>query len=241
MTATTTPLPAGLTHAPLVRTLAVLTATIVLTNAQIYNIIPLFPGLAREWQVPTAQLTWLSTAIAAGYTVGFVLLGPLTDRLDRRRMLVAGAAATSLTTLAVAASDGLEVAVVLRALQGFTAAIFAPAAFVYIASRIAPRHRSLALSTVVSGALAASVAGQVGGQLLNAGFGWRSVYVAGAALLALAAVALRLTLIPDPATGQPGRLRHTYLALPRLLVRRDLAPLYAITLTALGGFVAVYT
>ena len=228
-------------RARLPRTLAVLTATIVLINAQIYNVIPLFSTLSKQWDVSAAQLTWLSSSIAMGYTAGFVLLGPLTDRVDRRAMLVYGTAATAVATLAVAAAGGLEIGVALRGLQGFTAAVFAPAAFVNIASTVPPRRRALALSTVVSGALAAAVFGQATGQLLNQAMGWRSVYIGSAIALAVAAVALRVLLIGDPAAPDRRGLRETYLALPRLLVRRDLAPLYAVTLTALGGFVAVYT
>ena len=225
-------------YAPTARTLVVLAVAAVLVNAQNYTVIPLLPQFATDWHASLSAVTWMSSAVFAGYGAGFLVLGPLATRFDRRRMLVAGLAAAGVTTLLVPLANGLAVGIALRVVQGFAAATFAPAAFAYISSRVHPQRRTLALSVVVSGFLAAAVAGQVGAQLI-APYGWRPVFVVSAVLFAALAATVRGSLPADPAVST-GSLGEAYRSMPGLLFGRRLAPLYAATLTNLGAFVAVY-
>jgi predicted MFS family arabinose efflux permease len=227
-------------YAPSAPTLVVFALAAVLVNSQVYNVIPLFGQFAAMWNTSESNVTWLASAATMGYAASFLLVGPLTDRFDRRKMLVLGVAGTAVATLLVAFAPGLAGGIALRAFQGFAGGIFGPAAFAYIASRIAPQHRAAALSTVVSAFLAAAVVGQVSGQFLLEVSEWRTVYFASAAGLLVVAVALWLVLWSDRPRRLASSALDIYRAMPGLLGRRELAPLYGAAMTMLGGFVGVY-
>lgn len=230
--------PRGAGYAPTGRTLTMLALAAILVNAQNYTVIPLLPLFAADWRTDLSAVTWMSSAVFAGYAAGFLLIGPLATRFDRRRLMVGGLVATGVLTLLVPLAGGLGTGIALRVAQGFAAATFAPAAFAYISARVAPHRRTLALSVVVSGFLAAAVVGQIGAQLL-APYGWRSVFFVSAALFGGLAALVHGVLPADPAVAT-GSLGGAYRSMPGLLTNRRLASLYAATLTNLGVFVAAY-
>ncbi|OIV37597.1 hypothetical protein BIV57_10285 [Mangrovactinospora gilvigrisea] len=215
----------------------------MLATGQLYAAIPLLGVMGREWHTGASTMAWIASAFGFGYAVGFLLWGPLSGRLGRRRVIVWGTAATVATTALVAVAAGSPgTGIPLRALQGITTGAFAPAAFAYIAERIEPRRRGVVLATVIAGFLAAAVAGQLVAQLVGGSLGWRAVFWVFAALFALAAVLLRTVMLPDaPSAGPAARLRDAYRPIPRLLTDRRLAPLYAATPLVMLAFVALYT
>ncbi|WP_285492468.1 MFS transporter [Actinomadura sp. NBRC 104425] len=227
-------------YAPAVRTAAVLGLTALLATSQLYGMIPLLGPAAAGWHAGAASLTWLVSVFGLGYAAGFLLFGPLSDRFGRRRVIVAGIAATAVTTGLVAAAPGPHAALALRVLQGVTTGAFPPVAMAYIAERVAPRHRLTTVTLLTTGFLSAAVVGQLVAQGLAAALDWRAFFFAGAAAFTLLAVVLSRVLLPDePRAG--GSPLDAYRAMPTLLVRRDLLPLYLATTTVLAAFVAVYT
>ncbi|WP_327085056.1 MFS transporter [Nonomuraea sp. NBC_01738] len=233
--------------APFGRSLAVFTLGAVLVSGQLYMVIPLLHDMATGWGSTTGALAWLVTAFAIGYGVGFLLFGPLSDRFGRRRLLMVGMPLAALTTALVAVSPGAEMAIVLRGLQGVAVATFPPAAMAYLAERLEPRRRAIAISAVTAAFLASAVLLQVGGQLMVGVTGWRGPFLVSAAGLVVAAVALGLVMLPDRArteagtTPRAGSLTAVYRALPGLLFDRLLLPRYVATVLVMTGFVAVYT
>ena len=228
------------TYAPFGRTVIALAATALLATAQLYGLIPIMSDIAADWHAKPAQLTWLISVFGFGYAAGFLLFGPLSDRLGRRRVMVAGVAATAVTTALVAASPGTAVGLALRVLQGLTIGAFPPVAMAYVGERIAPERRLVTMTAMTTGFLSAAVLGQLAAQGLAAAFGWRSFFVAGAFAFAGAAVLLRWALLPDeaPKSGSP---LDAYRAMLPLLRSRELRLLFLAVPTVLGSFVAIYT
>lgn len=226
--------------APFGRTAIALAATALLATGQLYGMIPLLGRAASGWHVAPASLTWLVSAFGFGYAAGFLLLGPLSDRLGRRRVIVSGVAVTALTTVLVAASPSPGAALVLRVLQGFTIGAFPPVAMAYIAERVAPHRRLVTVTAMTTGFLAAAVFGQLAAQGLAAAFGWRAFFVAGSVAFAVAAAVLRWALLPDgPSTGVSPLA--AYRAMPPLLRAPGLRTLFLAVPAVLGSFVAIYT
>ena len=227
--------------APVGRTIALLTVTGILVVGQTYTLLPLLDAVGRTFNTPAGALTWMITAFGLAYAAGFLLAGPLSDRYGPRRVITAGLLVTALTTAAVATASSLTAGIVLRAVQGLSAAAFAPAAFSYIAERIPMQRRALALSCLTSGFLAAAVLMQVAGQALAAVAGWQAVFLASAPCLLAAAAASWTVLRPEDGRGRPAPAGAVFAAMPRLLTRPRLLALYGATTTVLGGFVALYT
>ncbi|MFC0039280.1 MFS transporter [Actinomadura rayongensis] len=226
--------------APFGRTAAVLAATALLATSQLYGAIPLLGAAADDWGTRPGPLTWLVTAFGLGYAAGFLLFGPLSDRLGRRRVMVAGVAATAVTTALVALAPGLAAALVLRVLQGVTIGAFPPVAMAYVGERVAPHRRLLTVTAMTTGFLSSAVVGQLTAQGMLALLGWRSFFGLGAVLFAVAALALRALLLPD--VPRPGvSPAAAYRAMPRLLAAPGLRTLYLAVPVVLGSFVAIYT
>ncbi|MFD9903148.1 MFS transporter [Streptomyces sp. NPDC059063] len=222
------------------RTTALLTATGILVVGQMYIVLPLLGPMAHSFSSSPGSVTWMATGFGLAYATGFLVAGPLSDRYGPRQVIVLGLLATTVTTLAVPLAPNLAVGCALRAVQGFTAASFAPAAFSAIATGVAPERRPLALTCVTSGFLAAAVLVQVASQALEALAGWRAAFLVFGPLMAVAAVAARAVLAPG-AGDQAASVRSAFAAMPRLLTTPRLLLLYGATSTLLGGFVALYT
>lgn len=234
----TTGVPAGV--APFGRTVLVTTLAGLLVVGQLYVVLPLLAGMAADWHTPAVAATWTATVFGFAYAGGFLLAGPLSDLLGRRRIVVAGLTLMAIATAATALAPSQPVALVCRAVQGLGAAGFSPAALAYLGERIAPGRRPLALTCLVTAMAAATVTGQLVGQALLPLWGWRGVFWVNAAVILALAVALRAVLLPEPygagraAAGGFGRAL-------RGVTRPLLVLIYVAALTVLGGFVAVYT
>ncbi|WP_328564906.1 MFS transporter [Streptomyces coelicoflavus] len=227
--------------APTAPTITLLTALGILVVGQMYTVLALLHPMARSLHTTPGQVTWTATAFGFAYAAGFLIAGPLTDRYGPRAVMSAGLVAATATTAAAGTAPDLTWAVVLRVIQGLTAAAFAPAAFSSIAHHIAPPRRPVALTCVTSGMLGAAVLMQIAAQAVAAGTGWRAVFLLSAALMALSLPLVRRTLRPTPRPDTGGGLLHAFAAMPRLLRKGRLVALYAATVTLMAAFVALYT
>ena len=164
------------------------------------------PSIQQDLGVSQSTLQWV--VIAYGLMLGGFLLfgGRLSDLLGRRRILLTGLTLFSSASLlaGLAQSSGLLIAA--RGLQGFGAALVAPAALSILAvtfSEGQERNRALGIFGAVGGT-SASV-GVIASGLLTDGPGWRWVFFinvpVGLALIALAATFLSA----DRAEGRTGR------------------------------------
>jgi EmrB/QacA subfamily drug resistance transporter len=153
------------------------------------------PSIQHDLGIGPGARQWI--VIAYGLMLGgFLLLGGrMADLVGRRRMLLTGLTLFSSASLlaGVAGSAGLLIGA--RALQGFGAALVAPAALSILAVTFAEgaeRNRALGAFGAVTG-ISASV-GVIASGLLTAGPGWRWVFFinvpVGAALIAMAAIFL---------------------------------------------------
>jgi EmrB/QacA subfamily drug resistance transporter len=135
------------------------------------------PSIQRDLGVSQSTLQWV--VIAYGLLLGGFLLfgGRMADLLGRRRIFLTGVGVFSAASLVagVAQSSGLLVAA--RGLQGFGAALVAPAALSIVAVTFPEgqaRNRALGIFGAVGG-MSASV-GVVASGLLTDGPGWRWVF-----------------------------------------------------------------
>ena len=227
--------------APAAPTIALLTALGVLMVGQMYTVLALLHPIATSLGTTPGQATWTATAFGFAYAAGFLLAGPLSDRYGSRAVITAGLVAATAATLAVSAAPNLTWAVVLRTVQGLTAAAFAPSALSYAVHHLAPQRRGTALTCVTSGMLAAAVLMQIGAQAVSGGLGWRAVFWIGAGLMALSLIPVRRVLRPTLRHDTGGGLGQAFAAMPKLLRRPRLVALYLSTVALMSAFVAVYT
>ena len=135
------------------------------------------PSIQRDLDVGQSTLQWV--VIAYGLLLGGFLMfgGRLADLIGRRRILVAGLAIFSSASLLAGLAGSAELLIAARGLQGFGAALIAPAALSILAVNFSEgqeRNRALGIFGAVGGT-SASI-GVIASGLLTDGPGWRWVF-----------------------------------------------------------------
>ncbi|HMG57584.1 MAG TPA: multidrug effflux MFS transporter [Kofleriaceae bacterium] len=178
--------------------LAALTGT---TALSIDMSLPAQPTLVRVFGV-APEVAQLSLGMyLAGFAVGQLIVGPLSDALGRRRVLIAGLAVFTAAGAACAVAPSIGVLLAARVVQGFGSAASPVIARAMVRDTQPPAGAARMLSTIMAVlALAPMLAPMLGGALL-AWFGWHAIFATlaaiGAAFAVMSLVALPETLPPE--------------------------------------------
>ena len=168
---------------------------------------PLLHLIADDLHVTTGTAGSLVTATQIGYAVGILLIVPLGDALNRRRLipLMLLISAVALVAVAVAPTFGLLLgAITLMGLTTVAGQVAIP-----LAGDLADdRSRGRVVSTVTAGFLAGTLISRTISGLVAQGAGWRTIYVA-AAVVSVVLAYLSYRSIPS----LPPRARVAYPAL----------------------------
>jgi MFS transporter, AAHS family, 4-hydroxybenzoate transporter len=152
------------------------------------------PALAREWGLTKGALGPVFSAGLFGLMIGAILLGPLADRIGRKRIIILSTLAFGICALATAFVHDVNALLAIRFLTGLGLGGAMPNA-IAMTSEFNPRRRRATMVMIMFCGF--SVGAALGGLLAAAlipHFGWRSVFVAGgiAPLLLVPVLALRL-------------------------------------------------
>jgi predicted MFS family arabinose efflux permease len=205
------------------RCIALLAFAAGATVANLYYSQPLLAEIAAELGVSPGAASAISTATQLGYAAGLLLLVPLGDAVERRRLLVTTTAAITLALLLVALSHSLAALLASSAILG--CATIVPQLVVPFAAHLAPpEQRGRVIGSVMSGVLIGVILSRSVSGFLAGTIGWRTTYVAAAAAMAVLAVLLRfeLPLAPPEVDLRYGELLRSLGALIRTepLLRR---------------------
>jgi MFS transporter, AAHS family, 4-hydroxybenzoate transporter len=139
------------------------------------------PKIAEYLHSKPAALGGVLSAGNVGALIGALVLGLLSDRFGRKRMLVVSAFLFGIFTLAIAFIHSLELLVLFRFCAGLGLGGAVPNALAF-GSEYAPRRKraTLATSMYAGVALGAVFAGLLASYLLPH-YGWRSLFAAGGA------------------------------------------------------------
>ncbi|MFC0202903.1 MFS transporter [Novosphingobium soli] len=186
-----------------------------LAVANVYVAHPLLDLIGKSLAFHPAEIGFAVTLAQIGYAIGLIFLVPLTDIMDRRRLIVGQTVLSAVALVAVAYAPTKAVLLVSLAMVG-ALAVTVQTLVAYAGALAAPQERGIVVGKVTSGVVvgilaARAVSGSVGDLL-----GWRAVYLLAAAASAMAALALRWMLPPDG--RQAGRQRYGKVlrSLPRL-------------------------
>ena len=185
------------------------------------------------------------SAATLGVAISAPVFGALTERLPRKRVIVASLVGISLPTLLAATSTSLTQLVIWRFLQGVAVPGVIAVVVTYIGEEWPPERVALIMSFYVSGTALGGFLGRITSGILADHFSWRISFLAlGAAALAGAgAVAAWL-----PATPLRTLPRRSSKALPvfpyqvqELFRVRRLVATFAVGFSVLFSLVGVFT
>ena len=182
----------------------IMAAACGLVVANLYYAQPLLHTISQSLHVSTAEVGLLVTATQIGYAAGLLLLVPLGDLYERRRLLAAMLAVTTLGLIGAALAPSLAALAIALACVGLTSVV-AQILVPFAATLAAEHERGRVVGTVMSGLLVGILLARTASGLLAAAAGWRAVYLIAAGLMLVLAAVLWREL---PRVRQPVDLRY---------------------------------
>lgn len=184
--------------------------------ANMYYNQPLLAAIAQSLDASVQDTGLIPTLSQIGYALGNLLIVPLGDLLERRRLIVTMLAATALALGMAALSPNITWLIVASLLIGTTTIV--PQITVPFAALLAPpQARGKVVGTVMSGLLIGILLARTVSGFVGAEFGWRAMYWIASGFMLVLAIAL-FCLLPK---SQPAiimsyqQLMHSMLKLLR--------------------------
>jgi MFS family permease len=160
-----------------------------------------FPALEAEFQFDKEELGLIGSAFMWVYAGCALFAGYVSDRFQRRHLIMGGCLFWSLVTVTTGWCTKLSHFVTVRALEGFGETFYFPASMSLVSDYHDSRTRSRALAFHQSSVYAGTILGSWLGALLAETIGWRvGFYVFGGAGMVLAVVFYGL--LREPARGE---------------------------------------
>jgi predicted MFS family arabinose efflux permease len=192
------------------RTVALLfSAACGLAVANVYYAQPLLDTMADEFGISHATVGLVITITQIGYGLGLLLVVPLGDRLNRRRLIIGQSLLSVLALLTVAAAPSGTVLLAGMGAVGLLAVV-TQVLVAYAAALALPAERGRVVGVVTSGIIIGILLARTVSGALSDLFGWRSVYIV-SAVATLVIVALLAKVLPRRED------RSTPMAYPKLI------------------------
>jgi len=190
----------------------VLTAVVAIGALSIDMTLPSLPATAQALEARPETLQLTVTLFLAGFALAQLIHGPLSDRLGRRRVLLAGLAVYVAGGLACWAAPSARLLVLARILQAVGAGSGPVIGRAVIRDLYEPARAARVLGYMGTAMALTPILAPIVGGVLHVAFGWRAVYLA---LAACGAVFLGVAtlLVPETNTRRdPDALRPGHLA-----------------------------
>ncbi len=178
------------------------------------------PQLSADLQPSSAQLLWILD-IYGFMVAGFLItMGTLGDRIGRRRLLLIGALAFGVASIAAAFATSANMLIATRALLGVAGATLMPSTLSLIRNMFhVPHERTLAITVWMTGFIVGTAVGPLIGGILLEFFWWGAVFLLAVPVMVLLLVAGPF-LLPEFRDEQAGRLdlSSAFLSISALLL-----------------------
>lgn len=154
------------------------------------------PAISASWQLAPETLGIVFSSGLVGMTLGSLILGPLSDRIGRRKMILFATLTLGLATLATSQASGLSALLALRFITGLAIGGLLPSLNTLVAEYAPDRRRNFAVSIMHLGfPVGGIIGGALAAQLIPI-YGWQSVFIAGG-MLTLAVIPFLVIGLPE--------------------------------------------
>jgi MFS family permease len=202
--------------------------------ASLYYAQPMLGVLGADIGASGRAVGFIPTLTQLGYALGILLLAPLGDRFDRRRIVLIKAAALCAALLVAGAAPSIGVLLAASLAIGLAATMAQD--IVPAAATLAPEaSRGKTVGTVMTGLLLGILLSRVVSGFVAEHFGWRAMFIAAAASIALIGAAAWRGLPRFRPDHAPGLRRAARLAGHAVVAPRHAAPRGTGTGAAGGG------
>lgn len=187
-----------------------------LAAANLYYAQPLLALIAGSFRISDGTAAAVVTANQIGYAIGLVVLLPLGDLVDNRKLAPRTLLGTAIALVVAAVSPTAGVFLAMSVLIGVTSVV--AQILVPLAAHLAPaEQRGRVVGQVMSGLLLGILLARTAASLAAAMWGWRSIYLISAVLMvALSACLVRVLPYREPDhTASYGALMASVVRLSR--------------------------
>jgi len=202
----------------LIPTLLIMASAVSILSTDLYT--PSLPHLQSVFQTNAGRVQLTITLNLIAYAVAQLFYGPLSDRVGRRPVLLAGMVGFAVASVGCAAAGSIDTLILARVAQGLTACAEAVVAYAIIRELYDQAGAVRILATYGMAVALAPAVGPVIGGYMHIWFGWRSNFVLLTGLIILVALLIWRYLPetleqPDRDAMRPRRLLGGYLTLLR--------------------------
>ncbi|MDD9149940.1 MFS transporter [Sporolactobacillus sp. CQH2019] len=180
--------------------------TTFIIGTDTFLISPLLPVLSHIYHTPSNLAGWMVSAYALGYALFALIAGPLSDGMDRKKVMIFGLSGFTLATFLCAVSPSFPTMILFRFLAGISAAFVTPQIWAAIPQLVAPKSIIKTMGVATAGLSVSQMIGLPAGSYL-AVFSWRAPFLA----LSFSALLLNFaigSLLPSLSTVRTNRNRH---------------------------------
>ncbi len=206
--------------------------------ATMYSTQAILPEISSDFDVSAAVAGLTVSVVVLAVALGGWVHGPLSDRIGRRRVMVASAGLLVFPTALLGLSAGIVMLIALRIVQGLLMPGLLVVAVPYITERFAGAVQGRAMGAYTSSLVLGGFVGRVGTGLITEWTDWRLALSLLAVPAGLGALAMWRWLPADAVAPSPHPLSHAvrkHLHNGRLLLNAACAGL------TFFGFVGVFT
>ena len=166
-------------------------------SSQVVIVAPILPRIGEALSVPDEHLGWLITAYAFFLSLFALIIGPISDRVGRRRVLLAGSAAMTVALLLHTFADSFTSLLIVRSIAGAAGGMLSGGAVSYVGDYFPYERRGWANGWVMSGIAVGQIIGVPVGTLVAQGMGFPAAFLLFALTMGVATVLIAL-FVPQP-------------------------------------------
>jgi putative MFS transporter len=136
-------------------------------------------GMIVTFQLQPQQAGFLASSVFYGMLIGTLFIGPLVDKVGRKRGLTISIAVYSCFSLACALATSYNQLVWFRILQGVGLGAEVPVTLIYVSEFMPTKYRGRSVTFATFFWTGGSMAAALLGLVLVPAFGWQSMFIAG--------------------------------------------------------------
>jgi len=210
------------------------------TFITLYDVQPLLPVFAREFQVPAALASLPLSVTTCALAVGMLLAGTISESVGRKPIMAGSLFFTSLLALGTSLTHSLPPLLALRLLQGIALAGLPAVAMAYLSEEMAPAALSSAFGLYISGNAIGGMTGRIFTAAVSECSSWRMALGLIGVLCLLLSLYFARVLPPSSLPRRPFAPRYLVSSLLNHLKDPGLLCLYGISFLIMGSFVTLY-
>ena len=126
-------------------TLVLTSVAFFLVNISLLVVVSALPAIRHDLRADFSTLGWVINAYGLAFAAGVITAAALGDRLGRVKVLTAGLAVFTLTSVLGAVSNDVTLLIVSRGLQGVGAAMIMPLSLTILSSAFTPEKRGVVI------------------------------------------------------------------------------------------------